>query len=519
MRLEYIEQEIKLIRRGIEKANNEIRVAILTLDRLEKVVAEECQKESGLPTATIENVEKVIPFLVKEPEPVKPPDPEPKIELVINDEWQRILDLMNNGRENLFITGEAGTGKSTLLNHFKQTARGVGAIIAPTGIAALRVGGSTIHRFFKFGAHVLLDKDVPRLSDTKRDKYMVLDWLLIDEISMVRADLMDAMDLFLRKNGRNPSLPFGGVRIIMFGDLFQLPPVSKDPAEKKWFETQYGTPEPYFFHAKCWRNASPRICELQTIFRQKDPVFTGALNAIRKGETKPEHISLINSRVDVLFKPPQDELWMTLTTTNAKADEANQRMLKELKTPSKIFTASVSDEFDLKNAPTDENLELKEGAVVMFIRNDADGNWVNGTMGKVLTVDPLEVEVKGVAHEVVVEKWEQRAYEYDEKKKTLVSVVTGTFTQIPLKLAAAITIHKSQGLTLEKVVIDFGYGAFAAGQSYVALSRCTTLEGMVLRKALRVEDLIISPEVQKFMKGEPIANPTSLLPLFNQNGA
>jgi ATP-dependent DNA helicase PIF1 len=206
------------------------------------------------------------------------------------------------------------------------------------------------------------------------------------------------------------------------------------------------------------------------------------------------------------FKPPVDgDLWLTLTTTNVSADAANQRMLSSLPGPSETFEAIVSGDFDLKNAPTDQSLSLRVGAAVMFIRNDADKRWVNGTMGMVTKLTPLTVEVKGVEQEVQPETWEQITYEFDEKKKTLAKTIKGKFTQIPLKLAAAVTIHKSQGMTFDRAIIDFADGAFAAGQAYVALSRLRTLEGMVLRKPVTEKDLITSPEVQAFMSGQPIA--------------
>jgi len=439
----------------------------------------------------------------------KPPEP-PKVEepLVINDEWKTVLELLNHGSEHVFVTGDAGTGKSTLLKHFTDNFDGVAAILAPTGVAALRVGGQTIHRFFGFGAHALEDDDIQTVSDTRREKYRAVDLLIIDEISMVRAELMDAVDKFLRKNDRNASKPFGGARLVMFGDLFQLPPVSKEKDEKKWLMGRYGTDMPYFFHAEVWRETPPKLCQLTTIFRQKDPAFTDALNAIRRGTSTEDHLKLINSRVDRGFQPPagSGDLWLTLTTTNAGADINNRNMLAAIQSDPRFFQATVTDAFDLKDAPTDERLELKVGAAVMFIKNNP-GVWVNGTLGKVHSLDPLTVDIKGRIEEVTPETWEKIVYELDEKTKKLRKSVQGKFTQIPLKLAAAITIHKSQGLTFDHSVIDLGYGSFAAGQTYVALSRCRTLDGMVLRKPVQERDLIVSEEVQKFMKGEPIARP------------
>lgn len=441
----------------------------------------------------------------------------PQEELTINDEWKAVLENLNHGTNHLFITGNAGTGKTTLEQYFVANYSGVAAIIAPTGVAALRAGGMTIHKFFGFGAHVMEDDDIRHLDDSRRAKYRALDTLVIDEISMVRADLMDAIDLFMRKNGRDPLRPFGGCRVVMFGDLFQLPPVSKEKDEKKYLINKYGTDTPYFFHAEVWRNAPLQTLTLTTTFRQKDPVFTAALNEIRDGKITPPSLNLINSRVNYTFKPPVDEVWLSLTTTNAVADQANQRMLAEIREQSRIFTADVIGEFDLRNAPTDERLELKPGAAVMFVRNSPDHYWVNGTLGKVVQVNPsLIVEIKDEEFDVFPEIWEQIEYNFDEKTKRLKKKVKGEFHQIPLKLAAAITIHKAQGLSLDRAIVDLSFGAFAAGQCYVAISRLRTLEGLILRRPIKEKDLITSTEVVKFMRGEPIAKPNGQLSLLEQ---
>lgn len=295
----------------------------------------------------------------------------PEEPLILNDEWRAILDELNNGTAHVFVTGNAGTGKSTLLNHFVSNYTGNCAIVAPTGRAAILVGGATIHSFFKFGAHAQDPDDVPTLQDSRRAMYRALDILIIDEASMVRADLMDQVDAFLRKNGRDKTKPFGGCRLILFGDLFQLSPVVKEKDEKRWLAQRYGTDVPFFFHAACWRETPLKICELTTIFRQQDPTYISALNAIRKGTVTPEHMALINSRVQPGFRPSTDKLWITLTTTNANADQANQAMLRGLTTPSKFFDAVITGDFNLKDAPTDDLLELKPGCVVMFIRNGA----------------------------------------------------------------------------------------------------------------------------------------------------
>ncbi len=495
--------DLTAVRAAIEEAQNRLNSALALLDSLATRVEE-----------SIPAVPARVTFPTSAKTPETPPVEEP---LIITPEWQATLDLLNRGAQHLFVTGGAGVGKSTLLKHYTDHSPANVAIVAPTGVAALRVGGETIHRFFRFGAHALDKDDIRTLDSSDRDKYRVLDTLVIDEVSMVRADLMDAVDLFLRKNGRDGSKPFGGCRLVMFGDLYQLPPVSKEKDEKRWLTQRYGLDCPYFFHAEAWRDAPPRICSLTEIFRQKDETFTRALNAIRNGTLNVLQLALINERVRPSFKAPADELWITLTTTNDSAAIANQRMLDALRTDSRVFEATVSGDFDLKNAPTDDFLELKTGAAVMFIRNNRDGGWMNGTLGRVTSVKPLWVETDSGEHEVDPETWESIAYEFDPDKKRLTKTVKGKFTQIPLKLASAITIHKSQGITLERAIIDLAGGAFAAGQAYVGLSRCRALAGMVLRRPLRMDDLIVSTEVQAFMMGKPTARPAptpELLPLF-----
>lgn len=505
--------ELIKIRAELQRAQSAINAAFSHLESLEK--AERAVSLALVAKPKPESLQDVRARLegsvVVTPEPtIKVVESAPSVapdELVINDEWKTVLALLNDGTENVFVTGEAGTGKTTLMGHFTSNFGGRAAIVAPTGVAALRANGETIHRFFGFGAHAIDDDDIRLLEDSRRRKFKALDVLIIDEISMVRADLMDGIDKFLRKNGRDSRLPFGGCRIVMFGDLFQLPPVSKEKDEKRWLVQRYGTETPYFFHAECWRKQLPHLCNLTTIFRQKDSTFTNALNAVRKGEITREYMAIINSQVNPAFKPPQGELWLTLTTTNDSANQANQRMLRAIEATSKTFEATVIGDFDLKNAPTDESLELKPGAAVMFVRNHTERAWVNGTLGTVSSLDPLKVEINGVLRSVDNETWEAITYEFDEKKNTLKKAVKGSFTQIPMRLASAITIHKSQGMTFDRCIVDLGGGAFAAGQAYVALSRCRTLEGMILRRPLQERDLITSNEVQAFMAGKPIAQP------------
>lgn len=489
--------EINSIRNELLRAQGSINAA---LAKLESIAIDEPGPFLAL-TAPKPEMVSVRPL-----EEVKKAIEEP---LITTDEWKRTLDALHNGREHIFITGGAGTGKSTLLQEFMSTCNRTIAAVCPTGVAALRIKAQTIHSFFHFGAHVLQKDDIRELSPSRQAKFKALDDLIIDEASMVRADLMDAIDQFLRLNGREKGKPFGGVRLILVGDLFQLPPFSREKEEKKYLKDRYGLDAPYFFHAEAWRDCPPKIHELTTIFRQSDAAFTGALNAIRNGTATTEHLDLLNKRVDRSFKPPVDgDLWLILTTTNNNADQANDAMLSELKSPSKVFMAVVQDDFDLKNAPTDIELRLKVGAVVMFIRNDADKRWHNGTLGKVVSVNPLKVDIKerGIV-DVLPETWEDITYDWDEKAKKLSRSVKGKFTQIPLKLAAAVTIHKAQGTTLDRAILDLHHGTFADGQLYVGASRLRSLEGLILRKPIKMSDISVNEEVRKFMKGLPIARP------------
>ncbi len=390
--------------------------------------------------------------MIKSPEPSKVEEA-----LIVNGEWQKVLAELKNGTQPVFITGGAGVGKSTLLQkHVAESSR-TSAIVAPTGVAALRVRGTTIHKFFGFEAKTQQSDEIYDVSAKRREKYQALDDLIIDEASMVRADLMDAIDKFLRVNGREKDKPFGGVRLILVGDLFQLPPVSKEKEEKAYLKDRYGTDMPYFFHAEAWRDGPPKIHELTTIFRQSDLVFTEALNAIRRGTATDEHLALLNGRVNRSFQPPAvGDLWLILTTTNANAEQANHKMLSEIKSLPEVFIAVVQGKFNLKDAPTDEELRLKVGASVMFIRNDSDRRWQNGTMGKVVSLKPLMVDIAGRVVDVTPETWESISYDYDAKAKKLHASIEGKFTQIPLKLAAAITIHKC--LTGDSVVATANRG-------------------------------------------------------------
>lgn len=440
-------------------------------------------------------------------EVVKTPEPEPP--LTITPEWQATLDVLNNGTSDVFLTGGAGVGKTTLLHQFVDGCTKNLAVVASTGVAALRAGGQTCHSFFRLDIHAL-DEDDIKVSDDHRhvNKLKNLHTLVIDEVSMLRADTMDAIDITLRKHRKNDA-PFGGVRVISVGDPYQLPPVARESEVKRFLKDRYGTHDAYFFHSLVFRKQPPTIQQLTTVFRQQgNEQFINVLNAIRNGSATQEHLDLINSRVKPNFVPPTDELWITLTTTNASADIANQAMLDAIQSPAETFEAFTTGDFNLKDAPVDEILRLKIGASVMFAKNDTTNHhWVNGTLGRVVSVKPLRVEVNGTAYPVEREVWEKIAYEYSEKDKKLTKRVSGSFSQYPIKLAAAITTHKSQGTSLDRAIVNLKGGVFANGQLYTALSRLRTLEGLVLRQPVTKHDLMTSSEVVAYMTGKAIAKP------------
>lgn len=421
--------------------------------------------------------------------------------ITLNEEQRDLLDEMENGSENLFISGRAGTGKSTVLQHFvRHTDKSV-AVVAPTGIAAVNVRGQTIHSFFKFPPRLLVPSSV-RGRNTKLLKKLEI--LIIDEISMVRADLMDAIDIALRKSRREYK-PFGGVKLLMFGDLYQLPPVVRNGPERDYLEQTYQSP--YFFSANVWFEARlPHLRQLKHIHRQTDTEFIRLLNALREQSFDKDDLRVLNTRYQAVKE--DEHFYITLTSTNALARTINLKSLNKIKEKIYNYQARVKNDFDHRLFPTNEILSLKVGAQVMCIKNDLEGRYVNGTIGIVRELMPdkilVEVEMYGEKDVVEIEKteWERIKYtiEEDDGVPKIKSKVIGKFTQYPLKLAWATTIHKSQGKTYEKCVIDLGRGAFAHGQTYVALSRCRTLDGIILKRELRPRDIIIDDRVADFYR-------------------
>jgi ATP-dependent DNA helicase PIF1 len=425
-----------------------------------------------------------------------------ELELELNDDFLAAYTLMEKTSEHLFITGRAGTGKSTLLNYFREnTAKNV-VVVAPTGVAALNVGGQTIHSFFKFPIGPITSESI-KVARSKKI-YQSIDAIVIDEISMVRADIIDGIDYFMRLNGRDKKKPFGGVQLILMGDLFQLPPVVANGEESQLFSSYYESP--YFFSAGAIGKIYLRALVLTKIYRQTDDQFIDILNAIRTNTATSGHLETINSRYDLDFTPPEEEFYITLTTTNDLANNTNTMRLNQLKAQPVSFRGEIEGNFDGRVLPADEELHLKKGAQVMFVKNDPTRRWVNGTIGKIREILPqsikVEVERDGQRRLYNVERvnWEISKYDYDTQTQKIFSEPVGTFTQFPLRLAWAVTIHKSQGKTFDKVIIDLGRGAFAHGQLYVALSRCRTLEGIVMKTRVRQQDVIADRRVVGYMK-------------------
>ena len=421
----------------------------------------------------------------------------------INPEFRHALDIMENTNRSIFITGRAGTGKSTLLSYFSRTTRKKVAILAPTGVAALNVKGQTIHSFFKFRPNITPELIRPRKFKNEKDNiYKKLDAIIIDEISMVRADLLDCVDKFLRLNGPDATEPFGGLQMIFIGDLYQLPPVVSG-GEREIFGELYDSP--YFYSAKVFETFHMDFIELEKVYRQQDTRFVDLLNSIRNKTIEEDGLALLNQRYNPRFEPPSGDFYVYLTTTNAGAEEINSRRLAELKGKTHTFEAVIEGEFGREYLPTAIDLKVKAGAQIMMLNNDITGRWVNGSIGEVARIETgqtgepvIIVELTdGNIAEVTPYTWE--IYSYTVNGGQLQSEVVGTFTQYPLMLAWAVTIHKSQGKTFSKVIIDFGRGTFAHGQAYVALSRCTSLEGIVLMKPVLKQHILMDYHVVRFL--------------------
>jgi len=423
-----------------------------------------------------------------------------------NIEFQTELEIIQETNQSFFLTGKAGTGKSTFLKHIAETTLKNFVVIAPTGIASVNINGVTIHSFFQFPLRPLLpeDEDIKVFwkNSKKRKIISAMDTLIIDEVSMVRADLIDGIDFSLRRNGGNPNSPFGGKQVVFIGDIFQLEPVTiKKSGERKIINEIYGSA--YFYNAKVFDKIKLFTVELQKVYRQKDQHFISLLDKVRINEISQTDIDEINSRVLSQSELDKKDFVITLTSKNDLADAVNSIKLSELKTKPFSYFAEVSGEFEENKYPTDPELVLKEGAQIIFIKNDNDKRWVNGTIGQVYELTETMIKIKlenGLIHSVDKRVWENYRYQYNKEKKKIEQEILGTFKQYPIKLAWAITIHKSQGLTFDRVVIDFGSGTFASGQVYVALSRATTLEGLFLKHKIYSTDIYVDDEIKAFAK-------------------
>ena len=428
-----------------------------------------------------------------------------------NKEFQDALQLITHTRQSVFLTGKAGTGKSTFLKYICNHTKKKYVVLAPTGIAAINAGGVTLHSFFKLPFRPMLPDD-PDLSlshgrifeffkypKEKRKIIAEVDLIIIDEISMVRADIIDCVDRILRVYSGNMRLPFGGKQLLFVGDVFQLEPVV--PSDQKEILSLFYA-SPFFFSARVFKDINLVPIELQKVYRQTDSVFINILDRIRNNAARKQELDTLNGRYFPSFEPQNEDMYITLATRRDQVDFINEKKLAELPGEEYVSVGKIEGDFPESSLPTQLSLSIKEQAQVIFIDNDYERRWVNGTIGMVSGIDEngnvYVLLESGVEHLVEPTSWRNYKYKYNEKEKRIEEEIVGTFEQLPIRLAWAITVHKSQGLTFSRVVVDLTGGVFAGGQTYVALSRCTSLEGLVLKSKISSRDIFIRKEIVEF---------------------
>lgn len=417
-----------------------------------------------------------------------------------NKTAQKLFDLIENSDKSIFLTGKAGTGKSTFIHYFTKKTKKSVLLLAFTGIAAINIGGQTIHSFFRFPLKPLLPNDpdinIFKPFFQKRKILEQTDTIIIDEISMLRSDILEGLDYSLRINGGNPNKIFGGKQLILVGDIFQLPPVfdNADEVESELFKTIYDSE--YFFDSIAYKQLNPEKFELSKVYRQSNEQFVSLLNKVRDYSIDNSGIDELNKRYNPSYSPKLEEFVITLTTNNYLAKNENVTKLNNLPYKSHFFKANILGDFKEDKYPTESLLELRRNSQIILVKNDSvdkGRRWVNGTIAKVEFIDDEKIEIQlkdSSVHTLQKETWENREYQWDKNKGRITSKVIGTFEQYPIKLAWAITVHKSQGLTFDNVIIDLGIGAFVNGQLYTALSRCRTLEGLILKRRIQRKDII-----------------------------